>query len=108
MNRRELLSAASAALAGVGTVNPIEAEPLPLALVVTFSIDHIDLSIAEVANIREKLGCIGIRDNQGRPIPVIVCLPGMDIKAIAIQTPIPASRDDAARHSLADPRGGVI
>ncbi len=88
MNRRELLSAASAALAGVGgTVKPIEAEPTPLALVVTFPLDHYWLSAEEALHIKGKVAAFGIRDSQGRPIPVIVCTPGMDIKAMAIQTP---------------------
>ncbi len=88
MNRRELLSAASAAVAGLGgTVKPIEAEPTPLALVVTFPIGYVDLMAEEIEDIKRKLCGLGIRDNQGRQIPVIVCPPGMDIKAMAIQSP---------------------
>lgn len=85
MNRRELLAAAGTALAGLGTVKSIESEPMPLALVVTFPIDHEAPTQDQVRRIKAQIEKLF----QGSPkMPIIVCSPGMNVLAMPIQNGI--------------------
>lgn len=75
MNRREMFTAAGAALVGTGA-NVKAIEPKPLALVVTFDKEIDSPSPSDVLRIKDKLGKIVPM------VKIIVCAPGMNIKAV--------------------------
>ncbi len=84
MNRRDLLGKVTAALAGLGIgakASAIEAEPKPLALVVTLGDNFDPPNMVQIENIKTM-----IKDEIGPNCPpVIVCCQGVEIEVMELK-----------------------